>query len=66
MDWAAMIAEVSFPILVTFYLLSRIEGRLNDLTGAIHELKLTERSARSYMAQEHPPAVAKEKPAAQI
>lgn len=55
MDWVSMIAEVSFPILVTFYLLSRIENRLEQLSRTIEELsshvsmdnRLTIKSSRS-------------------
>lgn len=30
--------NVGFPIAITFYLLFRIESKLNDLTNSIHEL----------------------------
>lgn len=32
------LAEVGFPITVTFYLLHRIEGKLNQLIESIHTL----------------------------
>ncbi|MDY2987468.1 MAG: YvrJ family protein [Peptoniphilus sp.] len=32
------ISNVGFPIAITFYLLFRIESKLNDLTNSIHEL----------------------------
>ncbi|WP_096200082.1 YvrJ family protein [Bacillus sp. FJAT-45350] len=38
MDWITMVAEVSFPILVTFYLLNRIESKLEHLSRTISEL----------------------------
>lgn len=38
MDWVALLAEVSFPILVTFYLLTRIESKLDQLTLSIQSL----------------------------
>jgi hypothetical protein len=34
----SFIAEVGFPIAVTFYLLLRIEGKLNQLNQSIQEL----------------------------
>lgn len=38
LDWASLVAEISFPILVTFYLLTRIESRLEQLTASIQTL----------------------------
>lgn len=34
----SFLAEVGFPITVTFYLLHRIEGKLNQLIDSIHTL----------------------------
>ncbi|WP_085994587.1 YvrJ family protein [Oceanobacillus senegalensis] len=36
--WVSFITEVGFPIAVTFYLLHRIEGKLNQLIDSIHDL----------------------------
>lgn len=36
--WMSFVTEVGFPIVVTFYLLHRIEGKLNDLIESIHAL----------------------------
>ncbi|RKQ30260.1 YvrJ family protein [Oceanobacillus halophilus] len=36
--WVTFITEVGFPIAVTFYLLHRIEGKLNQLIESIHSL----------------------------
>lgn len=36
--WFSVLTEVGFPIMVTFYLLHRIEGKLNLLIESIHEL----------------------------
>ncbi|GAB4074903.1 YvrJ family protein [Barrientosiimonas marina] len=36
--WISFVTEVGFPIVVTFYLLHRIEGKLNDLIASIHTL----------------------------
>ncbi|MUK87364.1 YvrJ family protein [Ornithinibacillus sp. L9] len=36
--WVSFVTEVGFPIAVTFYLLHRIEGKLNDLIESIHSL----------------------------
>ncbi|WP_084287967.1 YvrJ family protein [Paucisalibacillus globulus] len=37
-NWISLITEVGFPIAVTFYLLHRIEGKLNTLIESIHAL----------------------------
>ncbi|PKR78456.1 YvrJ family protein [Halalkalibacillus sediminis] len=34
-QWVSWIPEVGFPILVTFYLLHRIESRLEELNESI-------------------------------
>lgn len=34
----SFITDVGFPIVITFYLLSRIESKLNALIQSIHEL----------------------------
>lgn len=36
--WIAFITEVGFPMAVTFYLLHRIEGKLNVEIATIYEL----------------------------
>lgn len=36
--WLSLVTEIGFPIVVTFYLLHRIEGRINVLIETIHEL----------------------------
>ncbi|MBS7427863.1 MULTISPECIES: YvrJ family protein [Virgibacillus] len=36
--WISFITEVGFPVAVTFYLLHRIEGKLNVLIASIYEL----------------------------
>ncbi|WP_284139024.1 MULTISPECIES: YvrJ family protein [unclassified Virgibacillus] len=36
--WIKFITEVGFPIVVTFYLLHRIESKLNLLIESIHTL----------------------------
>ena len=36
--WYTFVAEVGFPIAVTFYLLHRVEGKLNLLIDSIHQL----------------------------
>lgn len=38
MDWIALLSEISFPILVTFYLLTRIESKLEQLSLSIQTL----------------------------
>jgi len=36
--WVSVLTEVGFPVVVTFYLLHRIEGKLNLLIDSIHQL----------------------------
>ncbi|WP_117169917.1 YvrJ family protein [Paraliobacillus sediminis] len=36
--WVSILTEVGFPIAVTFYLLHRIEGKLNTLIESILSL----------------------------
>ncbi|MDY0404746.1 YvrJ family protein [Virgibacillus sp. 179-BFC.A HS] len=36
--WLALIRDIGFPIAVTFYLLHRVEGKLNQLIESIHAL----------------------------
>jgi hypothetical protein len=36
--WLSFVTEVGFPIVVTFYLLNRIESKLNLLIESIHAL----------------------------
>ncbi|MFS0751229.1 YvrJ family protein [Oceanobacillus sp. 1P07AA] len=36
--WISFLTDVGFPIAVTFYLLHRIEGKLNQLIETIHSL----------------------------
>jgi hypothetical protein len=37
-QWWTWISEVGFPIVVTFYLLHRIEQRLDNVTRALQQL----------------------------
>ncbi|MBO8155470.1 MAG: YvrJ family protein [Bacillaceae bacterium] len=36
--WVNWIPEIGFPIVVTFYLLHRIEGKIDQLIESIHSL----------------------------
>lgn len=36
--WVSFVTDVGFPVVVTFYLLHRIEGKLNQLIESIHAL----------------------------
>ncbi len=38
-DITTLITNVGFPIAVAIYLLIRVEGKLNQLTSAIYELR---------------------------
>ncbi|UOQ46496.1 YvrJ family protein [Halobacillus salinarum] len=35
--WMPFITDVGFPVAVTFYLLHRIEGKLDDLIETLHQ-----------------------------
>ena len=37
-EWISLITEISFPIAITFYLLHRIEGKLDMLNESIRML----------------------------
>ncbi|SIR57261.1 YvrJ protein family protein [Domibacillus enclensis] len=41
MDWMSMISDVGFPIIVTFYLLNRIETKVDQLTQSINDLAMS-------------------------
>jgi hypothetical protein len=41
MDWMAMISEVGFPIMVTFYLLNRMETKIDQLSQSINDLSIS-------------------------
>jgi hypothetical protein len=36
--WLPIIADVGFPVAVTFYLLHRVEGKLDQLIETLHQL----------------------------
>ncbi|KGX86901.1 YvrJ family protein [Pontibacillus litoralis] len=36
--WIQWIPEIGFPVMVTFYLLHRIEGKLDMVIASIHTL----------------------------
>ena len=40
-DLISMVANVGFPIVVTMYILLRIEGKMENLTNAINALIVT-------------------------
>lgn len=37
-QWIPLITDVGFPVVVTFYLLHRIEGKMNLLIESLHTL----------------------------
>ena len=41
MDWMTMIGQVGFPIMVTLYLLHRMEKKLDQLTQSINDLAIS-------------------------
>ncbi|SDP73728.1 YvrJ protein family protein [Halobacillus aidingensis] len=36
--WISILADVGFPVAVTFYLLHRVEGKLDQLIETLHQL----------------------------
>lgn len=38
MDWANLVANLGFPVVVTFYLLVRLERSFNQLERVVEEL----------------------------
>ncbi len=40
-EWISLLADVGFPVVVTLYLLIRIEGKLESLSLSIAELTKT-------------------------
>ncbi|MGR9050368.1 YvrJ family protein [Halobacillus faecis] len=36
--WISILADVGFPMAVTFYLLHRVEGKLDQLIETLHQL----------------------------
>ncbi|MBM7095740.1 YvrJ family protein [Bacillus sp. H-16] len=38
-DWAMVAGNVGFPVLIAFYLLTRFEKRIENLTKAIEDLQ---------------------------
>ncbi len=40
-EWISLLADVGFPVVVTLYLLMRIEGKLESLSLSIGELAKT-------------------------
>jgi len=41
MDWVSLISQVGFPILITFYLLNRMETKIDQLSQSINDLTLS-------------------------
>lgn len=39
MDWLPFVSELGFPAVITFFLLHRMENKLDDLIITIQELK---------------------------
>jgi len=37
-SWMTWLPEVGFPVVVTFYLLHRMEGKLDMLISSIHKI----------------------------
>nr|WP_255574137.1 YvrJ family protein [Halobacillus sp. Nhm2S1] len=36
--WISILADVGFPVAVTFYLLHRVEGKLDQLIETLHQM----------------------------
>ncbi|RYL89284.1 YvrJ family protein [Sporolactobacillus sp. Y61] len=45
--WLPMIRDVGFPAVVTFFLLHRIEGKLDELIQSVKALPLLQAAART-------------------
>ncbi|MEC2075854.1 YvrJ family protein [Metabacillus fastidiosus] len=41
MDWMSVISEVGFPMLITFYLLNRMETKIDQLSQSINDLTIS-------------------------
>lgn len=41
MEWISLISEVGFPIMVTFYLLNRMETKIDQLSQSINDLTIS-------------------------
>jgi hypothetical protein len=41
MDWISLISEAGFPIVVTFYLLNRMETKIDQLSQSINDLTIS-------------------------
>ncbi|WP_082238456.1 YvrJ family protein [Salinicoccus sp. YB14-2] len=41
MDWIPLVSEVGFPVVITFFLLHRMERKLDDLIITIRQLQNT-------------------------
>ncbi|CAM3249650.1 YvrJ family protein [Sporolactobacillus spathodeae] len=44
--WLSLIKDVGFPAVVTFFLLYRIEGKLDELIDSVRMLPTAQHSAR--------------------
>lgn len=53
-EWLGMIKDVGFPIVVTLYLLYRIEGKLDELNTSIQQLPGHLISGNLPFVTEHP------------
>lgn len=53
-DWVSMIKDVGFPIVVTLYLLYRIEGKLDELNTSIQQLPGLLKDLKPSLTQEEP------------
>ncbi|HIV82040.1 MAG TPA: YvrJ family protein [Candidatus Salinicoccus merdavium] len=41
MDWIPLVSDVGFPVVITFFLLHRMERKLDDLIITIRQLQNT-------------------------
>lgn len=39
MDWVPLVSDVGFPVVITFFLLHRMERKLDDLIITIRQLQ---------------------------
>ncbi|CEI80841.1 hypothetical protein J18TS1_31720 [Oceanobacillus oncorhynchi subsp. incaldanensis] len=41
--WISLLTDIGFPAAVTFYLLHRVEGKLNQLIESIYSISIPKR-----------------------
>lgn len=63
-EWLTMVKDVGFPIVVTLYLLHRVEGKLDEVNQSIQKLSYfypipdrpPSHESMPYASNDHPPS----------